>query len=114
MPLQRVTLANQQAEVDLPFAGESLHVVWRPYVYTPELEEQLARVEQERSPGRAYAEALSRLIISWDYLDEKGKPVKTDMDTLAKEPSRFLSQVMQGLAASLRPPAPSSTNSTFG
>lgn len=114
MPLKRVALANKQSTTNIPFGEDSLHIVWRPYIYTPEMEKQLTQIEADSSAGRAFAEALSRMIVSWDYLDEKDKPVKLDVETLSREPTRFLSEVLQGLAASLRPPAPSSTTSTFG
>jgi len=53
------------------------------------LEADASEVRLDHRDKAAVREVLSKLLVSWDVLDEAGKPIGTDVDTLARLPDVF-------------------------
>lgn len=101
--MKLATIENDAVDVAVSYKGETLHVTYNAAAYTSKLEESLRRPEEETSQSRILARLLSRLLVKWDLVDAKDKPVKTDEETLAGLPIKFLSAVAKGITEDTSP-----------
>jgi hypothetical protein len=62
----------QIRECDIEVAGEIIHVRYRPYAITPEMENNRSDPD----------EMIVALIESWDILDEEGVPIPVTTETV--------------------------------
>jgi hypothetical protein len=116
MPLKLANLSGQLAETDFPFAGESVHIVYRPNFLTPAVEKKFrseqraiertikaARAKQKDDPSTELPEveptvlfdSIIGVIESWDVLDDDNQPLPIIYDSLNQLPYTFLTQVME-------------------
>lgn len=114
MPLKQSATRGKEhtCTIDFGEAG-SLNVTFDMSAFTPRMEQEVAEADPTcQSP--TLAKVLSRLILRWDYIGPKGKPVPTDPETLLDEPSEFLWTVFNRMADTLvPPPKPAESTSSF-
>lgn len=89
MPVRMASLKTGEATLTTHWKGESLEIVYRPHVWTPEWEELLSGDDGEKGSD-SLALALEELIVSWDVLDENDEPMEIKADNLVVLPSPFL------------------------
>lgn len=70
-----------------------------------------ALVEMSKADMAFVREMLSRLLVSWDVLDDDGKARPTDMAEMKRLPDQFLTAVWQALAKESAPDPSSAPNS---
>ncbi len=100
---------STKAKLDVPFDGGSLEVWHNPSVFTSEFEVNLREDAKANQASVFLVNTLSKLIISWDLVDDegvilgadhKGEVVPTDALTLAKVPVSILIKVSNVISAS--------------
>lgn len=100
-----IRLANMTAEtieVEVGFAGETAKVRIRPSVVTPELESMLDELGQTEG----FVELISRLVASWEVIDETGAELAPTVENLRRLPTFFLVEVARSAMDALTPKAP--------
>lgn len=100
---------GEAVEVVLEFGEDRLPVTWSPRSFTVAMQEEI-----DKEPARGAVAALAQIVKKWELQDSKGKPVKLDEESLKQLPFALLLDIFNKLLETQRPPAPSSTNSTFG
>ena len=117
MPLTVQKLTGNTVEADIRVKlpggseeGEPMHLVYRPGVLTPALENEF-RIYGQSSEG--WAALIARLVASWDLQDGDGKPVPLEYvpatdkkpagGALLELPGWFLQAVVAGVRENLSP-----------
>lgn len=98
--LQQDTLPFQAA-VD----GGTIKGKFRPRAYTPKVEQLVVGAQETASPASSLAEALSRLLVSWDLSAEDGAPYPTSHEALLEVPVVVLGDVFKAIARAMAPKA---------
>ena len=78
MPLTVATLQAEIREFDFPYAGDSVHVSYRPGLITPE------------GDSLAYADWLAKVLAGWDLVGLDGDTVSLEAETIRTLPDSFL------------------------
>lgn len=126
MPITLDKLFSLTVSSSFEYLGETVNVVWSPSRYTGEMDELAATIDAEQEAAAAELEELSEagpgdqkvqriaaqiqardrkavrrflaaLLVSWDVLDARGKPIPTDERTLATLPPDFLTTVFASI-----------------
>lgn len=84
--------------------GDTLNVVYRPAVYTPQFE-KAANDKMAASDSGVLGWMLEKLLVDWDLLvDEKsGKKVPLTADSLGGLPMMVLGPVLEAIGKDMRP-----------
>lgn len=90
MPLNVATLQAEKREFDLPFAGEQVHITYRPGLITPE------------GDALPYAEWVAKVIVAWDIEGVDGEVFPLDHDAIRTLPDSFLLAVTKGVLTNAR------------
>jgi hypothetical protein len=131
MPLLVADILGPSLATEIPYAGEVLHVTWRPAALTPELEEKANALDAARRDAlddpaadvvarnleevRWLVEVLVTIVESWDLLEAAdGPPIPIERDRLVKLPTPFLRAVWSGLVDAGSPKATSEAPSPAG
>ncbi len=96
-------LSKDRRSIVIPVGDEALNIVYRPGGLTPETEDRLHELTEEQRGGAALVAFLRDLIVSWDLLDDQGKPLPVDETTLRLLPTGFLSMMVQTIVDDMRP-----------
>ncbi|MBI1756204.1 MAG: hypothetical protein HYR64_03755 [Fimbriimonas ginsengisoli] len=99
-------------EVALP-AGV-LKGAFRPQAYTPRVEQLVGEAQDGPAPAQALADALSRLLVSWDLEGEDGEPYPTSLEALLEVPVPVLGEVFRAIAQAMVPKPKSAARSGAG
>lgn len=92
-----ITLASLQeniAELTLKVGDNELTIRYRPGKFTHALRSDLLSGES------TYLDTLASLLVDWDVLDDKGKPLPVTADVLATLPLAFVEGVAQEVVKS--------------
>jgi hypothetical protein len=89
------TVTETTAELDVPFAGQTLHLAYRPYAVTTR-----DTVNPEQTPEEMVRQA-ARTIAQWD-LTQKGKPVPLTEDGLLGLPIALVAAIVVAIAEDLQ------------
>ncbi len=95
MPISLSELQNNTRTITVDYDGEKVTVVYKPGVLTP-----TASTEFVKS---TVVEQLEKLLVSWDVMDEKGKPLPVTTELLNQLPGRFLSHLALAVSGDMRP-----------
>lgn len=87
---------------------------FRPRAYTPRVEQLVLGAREAGSPACSLAEALSRLLVSWDLAGGDGKPYPTTQDALLDVPVVVLGDVFRAIASAMGPKETSAEPSGAG
>lgn len=82
MPIPLSSLTADRRTVRVPFGEDALTLTYKPSAVNAVQE---ARELEEREKGQhllAQARSLAELIVSWDVVDEKGKPLPVSEEIL--------------------------------
>lgn len=88
-------ILNDCADVEIPHGDDVLHVSYRPSVLTQRLGEQIE--------AGHFAGPLSKLLISWDLLDDDGVPYELDEEALKDVPTGAMVFVGQAILKDMGP-----------
>jgi hypothetical protein len=70
-----------EADVEVEWQGNTVHVTYNPNAYTPEVEAEWAKMEKESNfSGPLLTDFVVRLVVKWDVLGdwEPNDPEKSD------------------------------------
>lgn len=97
-------ILKEEATVEVDLGdGETLNIVFRPGVVTPEAHDAtMDLVDQQRQPA-AVAKSLAATLVKWDLLTDDGDPYPIDEKSLRSLPFGFLGKVFFALQDSLSP-----------
>ncbi len=102
----------------LPFSatvdGGIIKGKFRPRAYTPRVEQLVVGAQDTGTPASSLAEALSRLLVSWDLAADDGEPYATSAEALHEVPVVVLGDVFKAIAKSMAPKAMSAEPSGAG
>ena len=102
-------LTKNEAQITIGEGEDTLHVVYAPNAYTPELEEMYQQILIKRLPANAMAWLLSKVLKAWDLVeeDEHGEPmldaeskavlVTTDLERLKALPTELITNVVSAI-----------------
>lgn len=90
-------LARDTRKIEIEWDGETMGLTYRPGEYTPEMESAFVESLNSNLPGNAFARILSKLIVSWEMLDDGGQEVPHDYETLAQIYTVFLTHVFNAI-----------------
>ena len=107
--LQKETLSFEAA-VD----GGIIKGKFRPRAYTPRVEQLVLGAKEAGSPAASLAEALSRLLESWDLCGEDETAYPCTYEALLEVPVVVLGEVFKAIARSMAPKATSAEPSGGG
>ena len=102
MPLSVATLQAEKREFDLPYAGENVHITYRPGLITPE------------GDALPYGEWIAKVIVAWDLEGSDGEAYPLDVDDVRKLPDSFLLAVTKGVLTNARLDPTTSATSADG
>lgn len=110
-------LAKATKVVTFVYEGEEVTIEYRLNAMTPAQSELIGRVtemfgkpitlRQETQVTNELIDTLCWLVVNWDVLNEKGKPLPINRDWLNRLPSAFLYTLFGEILADLRPNAAS-------
>ena len=112
MTLQDLQQETQSFEVRVD--GGAIKGKFRPRAYTPRVEQLVLGARESRSPASALAEALSRLLASWDLAADDGKPYPISAEALLDVPVVVLGDVFRAIASAMAPKETSAEPSGAG
>lgn len=112
MPVNHAAVKARQATATADFAElGTIKAVYHRSVITPQFMEHGVQLKDGEGATMSDVRFLAQALISWDYLDEKQKPLKTDEPTLATIPVDILAGVVRAIIEDLRPPVKPETSS---
>lgn len=83
MPIKLHQLSAGAAKrVAIPFGDDVLNVEYRPSAVTPALEAREVELREKGMALSGVAEFLAVIITGWDLVDDKGKPIAPNHETL--------------------------------
>lgn len=114
MPISIASLTADRRTIKVPFGDEHLTLVYKPSAVNAKQE---ARELDERAKGQhilSQARSLAEIILSWDVLDDSGKPLPVNEETLAMLGLEVTAKLTQAILADLLPnqKTPPSSNGT--
>lgn len=122
MPIRLEDLAKTTKRVTFEYDGEPVTVEYRLNAVTPQQGELIERLtsmfggavtlSEENKVNEQLIDVLNWLVVSWDVLDDKGKPLPVTKTWLRKLPSAFLYTLFGEILADLRPNAQSAAISS--
>jgi hypothetical protein len=87
MPLTLKNLKNDTATATLDYAGETIHLTYKPSAFTPAFMAELAELGEAKVSRESMEQAIAMLLgalVGWDVLDEEGgSPVPITHEFLA-------------------------------
>jgi hypothetical protein len=114
MPINLSDLKKDERTCTVDFGEESGEVTYRPSAYTPETEDAYQREIEKRRPSGGAADLVSRLVISWDVIDDHGEQVPVSLEILRGMPSEFLFSVIAAIIKDLNTKRDDRKNSEDG
>lgn len=102
MPLSVATLQAEKREFDLPFAGETVHITYRPGLITPE------------GDTLPYGEWITKVLVAWDLEGVDGEVYPLELDQVRQLPDSFLLAVTKGVLTNARLDPTTSATSADG
>jgi hypothetical protein len=108
MPISLAKVRDRVVVADVPLKSKALfgdeepmlHVAYRPSVLTPLFESELAAYGTH-SDG--WAKLISRLVDSWDFQGEDGKPQSLEFEALRAVPGPFLAVTVAAIREHIAP-----------
>jgi hypothetical protein len=103
MPLTLKHLQSDTATATLEYAGETVHLIYKPSSFTPAFIARLAGVEKSLAAGEEDAfdnmvASLCSLMVSWDVLeDDDGAILPVTPDVLSEFEIGFIGALYQAL-----------------
>lgn len=82
MPISVAALVVGKEQISIPFGEDTLNLTYDPNKFTVELERRLKEAQTDEGSIAASAELLAELIVQWDVLDEKDKPLPVNAQTI--------------------------------
>lgn len=81
-------IIQDSVETDIDLRGVTVHVTYKPSIFTPQLEAKMAEAEVGKQ-GAALAEMLSEFVVDWD-LTSDGQPLPCTVETMMSLPIPLL------------------------
>lgn len=100
MAIKVSQLNSQKRTVEVKFGEETLNVTYRPNCVTPQFLDDLQQPKQ----GEAIAEAIEKIVVEWDLLNEQGKQLAPKLALIKTLPIAFLMAVMAAVQADTEVP----------
>lgn len=103
MPISLSALTADRRTVKVPFGDDALTLVYRPSTINAVQE---ARELEDREKGRhllAQARSLAEIILSWDLVDDAGKPLPVTEETIQTFGIDVVSKITRAVLADLLP-----------
>lgn len=88
-------IVEDRADLPVKFGAETVSVVYRPAVYDEDF--------NDLSIQNEWAKALSRILLSWDLLDDDGQPYATDEPTLRTISAAITVPILRAIHADMAP-----------
>jgi hypothetical protein len=103
MPVSLKDLAKETRDVKVALGdGQHLTVSYKPHWYTLAIEEELALLD---GAGIHTAAAFCKMATAWDLVDDDGKAVAIDVETIKRLsiPTRILADAIDAITDDMRP-----------
>jgi hypothetical protein len=112
MPVNHAAVKARQATATADF-GElgTIKATYHRSLLTPQFLQHGVELKEGEGVTMSDVRFLAQALISWDYEEKPGKPMKTDEATLATLPVDILAGVVRAIIEDLRPPATPATPS---
>lgn len=112
MPIQLAALRAKETDLvyDVEGVGE-IRLAYRPYVMTPEFEDELTTYG---SKAEGWAVLVSKLVASWDLEEEEGKVFPLDAKELVRVPGPILKGLVLAINEDASPNRKSAESSGAG
>ena len=96
-------IGKKQREALVEYDDEIIAIVYRPGKFTPRVEAKLNEAQEQGKVSQRVAQVLSEALISWDVLDDDGKPLTPNVDLMMDLPLSFLTAITSAIGEDLRP-----------
>ena len=104
MPIKLTDLVAGKRSIVIDFGGDDqLHITYDPAQITAENEREEAQLRMRGLRINAIALSLSRMIVEWDLVDDKSKPLPIEMETLEKLGYDVVSFIMRSINEDFHP-----------
>lgn len=104
MALTLAKLHGNLADVSFEYEGETVHLKYRPNVYTPAFLLNLMRLQEQEKSGGLSAETLTAVVdlakavlAEWDVLGDDGAPWAINDEHLRALPLDFLGALLRAI-----------------
>ncbi len=108
------SLVANKRTITISVGDNALNITYRPGGITPETEDRLRGYADEQRGGAALVALLADCLVEWDLLDDKGKPLPVNVETLRRLPVVFLGRIATAMTEDMRPNSTSGGNSAAG
>lgn len=103
MPVKLSEKVAETKTMTVKWGEDDVDVCYKPNAVTPRLLEGIAEAA-DRDDMSVLGAALSPVLEWWDVLDDKGKRLPTDAETIAGLPLSWIVVVQRGLEDDQNPP----------
>jgi len=100
--------------MDLPYAGDVLHIVYNPQGYSGAVEKKVNELRDSEQSAHAVIELLLTMLIEWDLQNDDGTPFPVEAEPMEQLPTTFLADVMGAIAEEIRKAAEAGNSSGGG
>lgn len=103
MPINVNELKSNKRTVVVPYLdSDTVKVTYQPSVLTPVAEAEYVAAAREGDNG-PMLKMLSELILEWDVMESKEKPLPHTPDVLAQLPSALMTAIMTAIQEDMAP-----------
>lgn len=103
MPIKLSKIGAKTRKTTATYDGDEVALTYRPGAFTPRVEARLSEAQEEGRVSQEVAAVLADVLVSWDVLDEDGKPLKPTAELLMDFPIDFLVGVTEAIGEDMRP-----------
>jgi hypothetical protein len=99
------TVKSERKPLTIPFEemGDELHIVYVPGALTPEVEDQVMEALEQPGQGAFLTGFITKLIESWDLLDDDEQPIPLTPGGLRSIPINFLGVLLTKIREDMNP-----------
>ena len=114
MPIKIGDLSKEVREISFVFADETVNLSYKVGKYTGEAELRLSEAQTDKQPVNGLVNLLDGMLVSWDVLEDDGKPMPVTVENLRRLPVNFLAEVANTITEDMRPNAVTASPSKGG
>lgn len=90
--------------VSFVYDGNDVNIQYKPSAITPVLQSKILKLDTNDSMNMV--DVIVNVIVGWDVLDDKGKPIAITTATLGALPIGFVGQIVTSVFTDMQPGTP--------
>lgn len=103
MPIKLTDLVAGKRSIAIEFEAGVLNITYDPSVITADNEREEIAMRMRGLVINSLAQSLERMIVEWDLVDDKGKPIPIKLESLTALGYDVLNYIMRSINEDFRP-----------